>query len=144
MRNIDWNSVLARYDAALEVAAPARLVQPQFADVPAVSVEEVAQMLRDGAAVQIIDTRPRHYTTRSPDMMAGAVWRDPERIGEWMGELSKTEPVITFCVYGFHIGCESAATLRKAGFDARYMAGGHAGWKAAKGPVKLLEQGRET
>ena len=71
--------------------------------------------------------------------MKGAVWRDPERIGEWMGELSKTEPVVTFCVYGFHIGCESAAVLRKAGFDASYMAGGHAGWKAAKGAMKLFE-----
>jgi Fe-Mn family superoxide dismutase len=56
-----------------------------------------------------------------------------------MGELSKSEPVVTFCVYGFHIGCETAVTLRKAGFDARYMAGGHYAWKAAKGAVKLLD-----
>jgi hypothetical protein len=56
-------------------------------------------------------------------MMEGAVWRDPERVDDWIGELSKTEPVVTFCVYGFHIGCETAVTLRKAGFDARYMAG---------------------
>ena len=96
-------------------------------------------MLKAGSGVQIIDTRPKHYTTKSQEIMQGAIWRDPERIDEWMGELSKTEPVITFCVYGFHIGCESAATLRKAGFDARYMAGGHAGWKAAKGPVRSLE-----
>ena len=142
MRNIDWNAVQERYCNALKVAAPTRLVQPQFADVPAVSVEEVARMLKDGTAVQVIDTRPKHYATRSQDIMAGAVWRDPERIDEWMGELSKTEPVVTFCVYGFHIGCESAAILRKAGFDARYMAGGHAGWKASKGPMKLLEQDR--
>jgi len=52
--------------------------------------------------------------------MAGAVWRDPERIDEWIGELSKTEAgSSTYCVYGFHIGCETAITLRKAGFDAR-------------------------
>jgi superoxide dismutase, Fe-Mn family len=43
---------------------------------------------------------------------------DPERVEKWMGELSKSEPVVTFCVYGFHIGCETAATLRKAGFGA--------------------------
>ncbi len=140
MRNIEWTAVQQRYEKAKQVAAPAtKLVQPQFGDVPAISVEEVAQMLKDGAAVQIIDTRPKHYTTKSQDMMAGAVWRDPERIEEWIGELSKTEPVITFCVYGFHIGCESATTLRKAGFDARYMAGGYAGWKASKGSLKLLE-----
>ncbi len=140
MRNIEWSAVQTRYVSAKQVAAPAtRLVQPQFGDVPAMSVEEVAEMLKAGTPVQIIDTRPKHYSAKSQEMMQGAVWRDPERIDEWMGELSKTEPVITFCVYGFHIGCESAATLRKAGFDARYMAGGHAGWKAAKGPLQRLE-----
>ncbi|HYR66136.1 MAG TPA: Fe-Mn family superoxide dismutase [Reyranella sp.] len=139
MRNIEWNAVQARYEDALKVAPPRRLVQKQFGDVPAITVEEVAAMLEAGTPVQIIDARPRHYTTKSPDIMAGAVWRDPERIDEWIGELSKTEPVVTYCVYGFHIGCETAITLRKAGFDARYMAGGHYAWKAIKGPVKLFE-----
>ena len=139
MRNIEWNAVQARYEDATKVAPPRRLVQKQFGDVPAISVEEVAAMLEAGTPVQIIDARPRHYTTKSPDIMAGAVWRDPERIDEWIGELSKTEPVVTYCVYGFHIGCETAITLRKAGFDARYMAGGHYAWKAIKGPVKLLQ-----
>jgi superoxide dismutase, Fe-Mn family len=139
MRNIEWNAVQGRYEDALKVAPPRRLVQKQFGDVPAISVEEVAAMLEAGTPVQIIDARPRHYTTKSQDIMAGAVWRDPERVDEWIGELSKTEPVVTYCVYGFHIGCETAITLRKAGFDARYMAGGHYAWKAIKGPVKLFE-----
>jgi hypothetical protein len=37
-----------------------------------------------------------------------------------------------------HAG-EPAGALRKAGFDARYMAGGHYAWKAIKGPAKLME-----
>jgi Fe-Mn family superoxide dismutase len=139
MRNIDWAAVQARYEDAVKVAPPRPLVQEEFADVPSISVEEVQAMLGSGTPVQIIDTRPRHYTTRSHEIMAGAVWRDPERVDEWVGELSKSEPVVTFCVYGFHIGCQTAATLRKAGFDARYMAGGHYAWKAIKGPVKLFE-----
>jgi superoxide dismutase, Fe-Mn family len=139
MRNIEWSAVEARYQDALEVKPPRPLEQKQFADVPRVTVEEVRAMLNSGETVQIIDTRPKHYATKAQDIMEGAVWRDPERLDEWIGELSKTEPVVTFCVYGFHIGCETAATLRKAGFDARYMAGGHYAWKALKGPVKLLE-----
>ena len=90
-----------------------------------------------GTPVQIVDARPPHYFTRSQDIMVGAVWHDPERLDEWIGELSKTEPVIVFCAYGFHVGCTTAAELRKAGFDARYMAGGHSAWKAIKGTVKL-------
>jgi superoxide dismutase, Fe-Mn family len=139
MRNIDWAAVQMRYRDAIKVAPPPRLVQKQFPDLPAMTVEEVKEMLDSGKPIQVIDARPRHYTTRAQDIMEGATWRDPERVDEWIGELSKTDPVVTFCVYGFHIGCETAETLRKAGFDARYMAGGHYAWKAIKGPVKLFE-----
>jgi len=139
MRNIDWAAVLARYEDVIKVAPPRPLEQKQFADVPSITVEDVKAMLASGAPVQIIDTRPRHYSSKAQDIMEGAIWRDPERVDEWIGQLSKTEPVVTFCVYGFHIGCETAATLRKAGFDARYMAGGHFAWKATKGPVRLFE-----
>jgi Fe-Mn family superoxide dismutase len=138
MRNIDWNAVQTRFDDASKVQPPRPLVQKQFADLPSITAEEIKAMVDSGVPVQIIDTRPKHYSTRAQDMMAGAIWRDPERVDEWIGELSKTAPVVTFCVYGFHIGCETAATLRKAGFDARYMAGGHYAWKAIKGPVKLF------
>ena len=138
MRNIEWNATQARYQDATKVSPPRPLEQKQFADLPSITAEEVKALLDSGAPVQIIDTRPRHYSTRAQDMMEGAVWRDPERLDDWIGELSKTEPVVTFCVYGFHIGCETAAILREAGFDARYMAGGHYAWKAIKGPVKLF------
>ena len=139
MRNIDWSAVTLRYEDAIKVAPPPLLEQKQFADVPSISAEEVREMLKSGTPVQIIDTRPKHYTTKAQDIMEGAVWRDRERLNDWIDTLSKTEPVVTFCVYGFHIGCETAATLRKAGFDARYMAGGHSAWKAIKGPVRLFE-----
>ncbi len=139
MRNIDWDAVQTRYRNAVKVEPPPKLVQKQWPDLPAMTVEEVKSMQDAGQTIQIIDTRPRHYTTRAQDIMEGAVWRDPERVDEWIGELSKTDPVVTFCVYGFHIGCETAETLRKAGFDARYMAGGHYAWKAKKGAVKLFE-----
>lgn len=139
MRNIHWTAVEARFQDAVKIAPPRSLEQPEFGDLPSIAPEDVQAMLASGQKVQLIDTRPRHYTTRAQDMVAGAVWRDPERIEDWIGTLSKDAPVVTFCVYGFHIGCQSAARLRKAGFDARYMAGGHYAWKALKGAVKLFE-----
>jgi Fe-Mn family superoxide dismutase len=139
MRNIDWSAVQGRLEDAVEAKPPRPLEQKQFADIPSITVEEVQAMLDSGTPVQIIDTRPRHSSSRSPDMMEAAVWRDPDRVEEWMSELSKTEPVVAFCVYGFHVGCIAVRALRKARFDARYMAGGHFAWKAIKGPVKLFE-----
>jgi Fe-Mn family superoxide dismutase len=139
MRNIDWKTTERRTLNAMQVAPPPRLEQPEFGDTPAVSVEEVEEMLKSGKRVQVIDARPRHYITKATDIMDGAVWRDPEHLEDWIGELRKDEPVVTFCVYGFHIGCQTAAALRERGFDARYMSGGHYGWKAKKGAMKRLE-----
>ena len=138
MRNIDWRAAEARYNQAKSIEPPPRLAQEEFSGLPSVSVEEVRAMRERGEKVQIIDTRPRHYAARAQDMIEGAVWRDPERLQDWIGELSKDEPVVTFCVYGFHIGCQTAGALREAGFDAKYMAGGHYGWKALQGPMQLF------
>jgi superoxide dismutase, Fe-Mn family len=136
LRNIDWKGVAARYQGASKVEPLADLVQKEFGELPGLSAEEVKTMLDSGQRVQFIDARPKHYVTRTQDIIDGATWRDPERVKEWAGELSKSDPVVVFCVYGFHIGCQTAGALREAGFDAKYMKGGHAAWKAIGGPVK--------
>ena len=79
----------------------------------------------------------RHFISKDKDIADGVVWRDPERVGEWMGELKKDEPVVVYCAYGFHVGCRTAITLREAGFDAKYMNVGHSGWRAVGAPTKL-------
>jgi superoxide dismutase, Fe-Mn family len=137
LRNIDWKSVTGFYEDAIRVAPPRPLVQDEFKDVPGVGVEELKAMMDSGKPVQVIDTRPRHFVSRTHDIASGATWRDPERVQEWIGELSKEEPVVVYCAYGFHVGCRTARTLREAGFDAKYMTGGHSGWKAMGGPIKM-------
>ena len=139
LRNVDWKAVQGRYEDASKVAPPRPLVQEEFADVPGVSPEEVKAMLDAGKPVQIIDARPQYYVSRTQDIMDGAQWRDPDRVQEWAGELSKSDPVVTFCVYGFHVGCQTAVALRDAGFDARYMKGGHSAWKAIGGATKMYK-----
>ena len=139
MRNVDWSAIEVRYGAAVNVAPPPSLEQKEFADVPGVAPEEVKAKLDAGVPIQLIDARPKHYVSRSQEMVAGAVWRDPERVQDWVGKLSKSEPVVVFCVYGFHVGCKTAAALRDAGFDASYMKGGNSAWKAIGGPAKLRD-----
>ena len=137
MRNIDCKAVEERYEDASKVEPPRPLVQKEFGDLPGVAVEEVKAMLDAGSPVQFIDARPKHSVSREQDIIEGATWRDPERVREWMGELSKSDPVVVFCVYGFHVGCRTAVALREAGFDAKYMKGGHSAWKAIRGPIKM-------
>jgi Fe-Mn family superoxide dismutase len=136
MRNVDWKAVEERYEDASKVAPPRPLVQPEFGDLPGVGVEEVKGMIEAGQKVQIVDARPRHFVSRTQDIMEGAVWRDPDRVQEWAGELSKSDPVVVFCVYGFHVGCKTAVALRDAGLDAKFMKGGHSAWRAIGGAVR--------
>jgi Fe-Mn family superoxide dismutase len=136
MRNVDWPGVDGRYEDAAKTLPPRPLLQPEFGDIPGVGVEEVQAMLKQGN-VQLVDTRPKHFVSRQQDIAEGVTWRDPERVQEWMGELSKEKPVVVYCAYGFHVGCRTAITLRDAGFDAKYMNVGHSGWKAVGGPLKM-------
>lgn len=105
--------------------------------MPSVTPEEVKAMLDEGKPVQVIDARPRGPYERNGEIMDGATWRDPERVKEWIGGFSKTDPVIVHCAYGFHAGCRMAIALRKAGFDARCIEGGHSAWKAIGGKMAL-------
>jgi len=136
IRNIDWTALYARYEEAAKVEGLRPPEQPEFGDLPAVGVEEVKAMLDAGERVQVVDARPRACVSWTHEVMAGATWRDPERVQEWVGELSKSDPVVVFCAYGFHVGCKTAMKLRDLGFDAKFMQGGHSAWKAIGGSVK--------
>jgi Fe-Mn family superoxide dismutase len=137
MRNIDWPALESRCEDARKVAGPRPLEQPEFGDLPGIGVEEVKAMMASGQAVRVIDVRPRHFVSRQQNIAEGIEWRDPEQLSQWIGELSKSEPVVVYCAYGFHIGCKTAIKLREAGFDARYMNSGHSGWKAIGHPLRL-------
>ncbi len=136
LRNVDWQAVEGRFEDATKALPPRPLVQPEFGDVPGVGVEEVRALLAEGK-VQLVDTRPKHFVSRDKDIAEGVEWRDPERVQEWMGDLSKEKPVVVYCAYGFHVGCRTAIVLREAGFDAKYMNVGHSGWRAVGAPVKM-------
>jgi Fe-Mn family superoxide dismutase len=138
VRNLDWKAVRGRYDDATQVIPPRPLEQPEFADIPAIDPEQVRAMIDGGKPLQFIDARPRFYASRSPEIVEGAQWKDPEEVQRWSSGLSKSNPVVVYCAYGFHIGCKTAGALRDAGFDAVYMKGGHSAGKALGWPIKPL------
>ena len=78
--------------------------------------------------------RPRHSLSRQQDIAEGVQWRDPDRVQDWMGELSKSEPVVVYCASQQCNSSEKAAKkLEAAGFTAvsRYTDGAAAWQKEA-------------
>ena len=132
MRNVDWTAVAARLVEATGTGAPRSGVDDTDS-VPSISVEELSTALITGADVQLLDARPKHYFSRTSEMMRGARWLDPDRIDELSGELSVDAPVIVYCAYGYGVGRGVTADLRERGYDAKYVRGGLSAWYAAGG-----------
>src|SRR5262245_29196962 len=143
MRNIDWAAVAARL-AAVRGEAPLPLEDPSDGSLPSLSVEELAAQLAKGEPIQVLDARPRHHISRTVDLMDGAVWRDPDRVETWIGELSPDRPVAVYCAYGFHVGCNVTRVLRARGLDARYVRGGLSAWYAAGGARAMRPPERDA
>jgi superoxide dismutase, Fe-Mn family len=121
MENIDWDGVALRYAAAVEASTSSLAVS--------------AEHIKSSAPVKRVDVRRKGAFDAAPDMIEGAVWRDPERLDEWAGEMAGAE-VVVYCVYGHEVGQSTAARLRDAGIDARFLVGGIEDWKAAGRPVQ--------
>src|SRR5262245_58935665 len=143
MRNINWAAVMGRL-AAVQAQGPLPPEDPSDGSLPSLSVEELATQLARGEPVQVLDARPRHHISRTVDLMDGAVWRDPDRVETWVGELSPDRPVAVYCAYGFHVGCNVTKALRARGLDARYVRGGLSAWYAAGGARAMRTPDRDA
>jgi len=136
-RNINWEVVLKRIKAVRENQPLPNEDPSGTTNVPSLSVEELAAQIADGIGVQVIDARQRDHMSLHPDLMAGAIWRYPDRIDEWIGELASDKPVAVYCAWGFDVGRNVTKTLMERGFDARFLRGGISAWYAAGGARAL-------
>ena len=121
MENVDWDGVALRYAAAVEASTG--------------GLAAAADEVTGSAPLMRVDVRRKGAFDAAPDLIEGAIWRDPERVDDWAGELAGAE-VVVYCVYGHEVGQSTAARLRDAGVSARYLVGGIEDWKAAGRPVQ--------
>jgi Fe-Mn family superoxide dismutase len=132
MRLVDWTAVGSRLEAPAGQQRRESLVSAD--PLPSISVEELSALMATEPGLQVVDARPRNYVSRNPGTMPQAIWRDPESVDDWYGQLSSDAPVFVYCAYGFEVGCKVATTLRERGFDARYIRGGLAAWNGTATP----------
>src|SRR2546421_12802641 len=101
-----------------------------------ISTSEALTAIRGGQPPLIIDVRQEQAFRWATDMIAGALWRDPERVTEWAGELPRASRVVVYCVRGHEVSQGVAKVLVGHGIAAEVLEGGiEKGWKAAKGAL---------
>jgi len=121
MRNIRWLGVGERYAAAVE-ATTHTFGAPTPHGL--------------GAAAQLIDVRRAGVFANAPDLIAGAVWRDPTAVAAWADNIDSARPVLVYCVFGHEVGRSTALALRARGLDAHFLIGGIEAWKASGLPTQ--------
>jgi Fe-Mn family superoxide dismutase len=119
MANIHWAAVYERYQHAVHAASEGLQASIQDAQ----------------AAAQLIDVRRAGVYEAATTAIPNARWRDPADIDTWAPELSASEDVVVYCVYGHEVGRSTALRLRAAGFKARFLQGGIDGWAASGNAV---------
>jgi Fe-Mn family superoxide dismutase len=131
LRNINWDWAAQRFRHVVAAAPPPRPLYGNGALAP----EALRDRIAKGDTPLLIDVRRRRAVEGAPDMIAGAEWREPERVQDWMSSLPAGREIVAYCVYGHNVSEDTVAALRAAGFNARALAGGIAAWHAIGGPT---------
>ncbi|MGE5616481.1 MAG: chromate resistance protein ChrB domain-containing protein [Bacillota bacterium] len=83
----------------------------------------------------VIDVRRAPAFRNSAEMIAGALRRDPDTVGDWAKSLPRASSVTVYCVHGREVSQNVAKALHSAGLDASYLEGGIEAWKAKGGAL---------
>jgi rhodanese-related sulfurtransferase len=101
-----------------------------------ISSSELQSALTGNHAPLVIDVRKSDAFRAAPDMVQGALRRDPECVATWAAELPRAGAAVVYCVHGHAVSQKVAAALAATGLSARYLVGGiEEGWKAAGGAL---------
>jgi rhodanese-related sulfurtransferase len=108
-------------------------------DAPPISVASLRQSLASGRPPLVIDVRRNERFLEAPDLLRGALRRDPARVEEWRKSLPAEAEVVVYCVHGHEVSQGAAKAL-----GASYLEGGIEGWRAAGGELTAKPRGAST
>ena len=99
-------------------------------DAPAISALSLRQSLASARPPLVIDVRKGPTFLGAPDLIRGALRRDPRRVADWGKTLPGEADIVVYCVHGHEVSQGAAKAL-----GARYLEGGIEGWRAAGGEL---------
>lgn len=101
-----------------------------------ITAAELKSSLAGSEPPLVIDVRRPPAFRSAPEMIAGALRRDPAAVAAWAKALPRTSSVVAYCVHGHEVSQDAAKALQGLGIAARYLEGGiEEGWKAAGGAL---------
>jgi len=80
----------------------------------------------------------------APELIRGALRRDPLRVAEWAKTLPAASSVVVYCVHGREVSQGVAQAVGAAGIRAAYLEGGIEGWREIAGELARKPAGASS
>lgn len=100
-----------------------------------IDIAELKNRLKGGGTITLLDVRRKADADADPRSIAGAAYRNPEKINEWVKELPTGKPAVVYCVKGGSVSQSVTELLRKEGIEAVFLEGGLKAWTEGGQPV---------
>lgn len=94
-----------------------------------ITVATLKERIADGKNVCLIDVRRKVDFENSPEMIPGAVWKDPEKVEEWRRILPQNTELVVYCVKGGSVSQSTAEVLQKSHSQINFLQGGILAWQ---------------
>jgi rhodanese-related sulfurtransferase len=107
--------------------------------ISSISPTQLQSRLGRADAPFVVDVRRKQAFDADPRMIAGATWRDPFAMDDWLKFLPRHRDIVVYCVHGHEISKNSCESVVAAGMRARFLDGGFEAWTASGGTT-LLKQ----
>lgn len=106
-----------------------------------ISISRLAKVLGTPRAPIIVDVRRDETFDIAEHLLAGAIWRSPQRVQHWCNGLPRNQPLVVYCAHGQELSRGVAETLEAAGTSASYLTGGFGAWSAQNLPLRRKRPG---
>jgi rhodanese-related sulfurtransferase len=93
-----------------------------------INPQELRKRLTGVEAPSLIDVRRKTDYEADPKKIVGAIWRDPEKIEDWVKDLPSDASAVVYCVKGGSVSQSVADRLQKEGLNAVFLEGGLKAW----------------
>lgn len=94
----------------------------------AIDIKELKKLFAKEESMTLLDVRRNADYQANPNTIKGAVWRDPEKIDDWVKQLPVGKRTVVYCVKGGSVSRSVTDRLRGEKFDAVFLEGGLKNW----------------
>ena len=97
-----------------------------------ISWAEVAERLKSGEKIKLLDLRKQADFEAAPELFPGAIKLDPAQVEQWEASLGAAEKVVIYCARGGSISQSIQQRLEQRLGDVSYVEGGYEAWRKLK------------